>query len=98
MVLVGKNIASAIIHQQIDAVEGNIASVNVNGEAYGLSVGDEITVPGDEITNAVKRYWKHGLFSKVHLPADRSDYERRKELDYGSESALRAAATHQECD
>ena len=29
----------------------------------GLSVGDEITVPGEEITTAVKRFWKHGLFS-----------------------------------
>ena len=26
----------------------------------GLSVGDEITVPGEEITTAVKRFWKHG--------------------------------------
>ena len=38
--------------------------------SLGLSVGDEITVPGDEITNAVKRYWKHGLFSKVAIAAD----------------------------
>ena len=27
-------------------------------------------MPGDEITNAVKRYWKHGLFSKVAIAAD----------------------------
>ena len=25
----------------------------------GLSVGQEISVPGQEITEAVKRYWKH---------------------------------------
>lgn len=57
-----------------------IGGINVSGvEGYedyvltgisGLSVGDEITVPGDEITNAVKRYWKHGLFSKVAIAAD----------------------------
>lgn len=35
----------------------------------GLSVGDEITVPGDEITTAVKRFWKHGLFSDVKILA-----------------------------
>ena len=29
----------------------------------GLSVGQRISVPGTEITEAVKRYWKHGLFS-----------------------------------
>ena len=36
----------------------------------GLSVGQMIDVPGTEITEAVKRYWKHGLFSKVSISAD----------------------------
>ena len=36
----------------------------------GLSVGQTISVPGTEITEAVKRYWKHGLFSKVQISAD----------------------------
>ncbi len=36
----------------------------------GLTVGQEIDVPGKEITEAVKRYWKHGLFSKVQITAD----------------------------
>jgi outer membrane protein insertion porin family len=36
----------------------------------GLSVGQIISVPGNEITEAVKRYWKHGLFSKVRITAD----------------------------
>lgn len=35
----------------------------------GLSVGDEVTIPGDEITTAVKRFWKHGLFSDVKILA-----------------------------
>ena len=26
----------------------------------GLSIGQEISVPGNEITDAVKRYWRHG--------------------------------------
>ncbi|MCF0187275.1 MAG: hypothetical protein HUJ98_12410, partial [Bacteroidaceae bacterium] len=33
----------------------------------GLSVGQTISVPGDEITSAVKRYWRHGLFSNVRI-------------------------------
>ena len=37
----------------------------------GLSVGDEITVPGDEVTAAVKRFWKHGLFSDVKILASK---------------------------
>ena len=36
----------------------------------GLSVGQTIGIPGNEITEAVKRYWKHGLFSKVSITAD----------------------------
>ena len=36
----------------------------------GLSVGQQIEVPGTAITDAVKRYWKHGLFSEVSITAD----------------------------
>ena len=56
---------------------GGIAVKGVEGyEDYvltglsGLSVGQEISVPGQEITEAVKRYWRHGLFSKVTISAD----------------------------
>ncbi len=36
----------------------------------GLRVGQEVTIPGNEITDAVKRYWRHGLFSDVSILAD----------------------------
>ena len=36
----------------------------------GLSIGQELEVPGTAITDAVKRYWKHGLFSDVSICAD----------------------------
>ena len=36
----------------------------------GLIVGQELEVPGTAITDAVKRYWKHGLFSDVSISAD----------------------------
>ena len=36
----------------------------------GLEIGQEITLPGKEITEAVKRYWKNGLFSDVAISAD----------------------------
>ena len=37
----------------------------------GLSVGDIVTIPepGGEITAAVKRFWRHGLFSDVKIVA-----------------------------
>ena len=37
----------------------------------GLAVGQTITVPGDDITSAIKRYWRHGLFSDVKITAEK---------------------------
>ncbi len=58
-------------------VLGGVAVDGVEGyEDYvltglsGLTVGQEISVPGTDITEAVKRYWHHGLFSKVTVTAD----------------------------
>ncbi len=58
-----------------------IAGITVSGidnyEDYvliglsGLSVGQVITIPGEEITAAVKRYWKHGLFSNVSITIEK---------------------------
>ena len=36
----------------------------------GLSVGQQIDLPGDEITDAIKHYWKYGLFSEVSIAVD----------------------------
>ena len=36
----------------------------------GLSIGQKVEVPGTAISDAVKRYWKHGLFSDVSISAD----------------------------
>ena len=36
----------------------------------GLSVGQQVTIPGNEVTDAVKRYWRHGLFSEVQVLVD----------------------------
>jgi len=33
----------------------------------GLNVGQEITVPGDDITNAIQKLWDQGLFSDVKI-------------------------------
>ena len=35
----------------------------------GLAVGDKIEVPGDQITKAIRRFWKQGLFSDVKIYA-----------------------------
>ena len=37
----------------------------------GLSVGDVISVPGEEITEAIRRLWRNGLFSHISIDATR---------------------------
>ena len=36
----------------------------------GLAKGQKIEIPGEEITKAVKRYWRNGLFSNVAISVD----------------------------
>ncbi len=36
----------------------------------GLQQGQRIVIPGDDITNAVRRFWRHGLFSDVQIRVD----------------------------
>lgn len=81
---VGVEAQDKIVHPDITYAgtprEAVIGGFNVSGmEGYedymltsisGLAVGQRISLPGNEITEAVKRYWKHGLFSDVQISAD----------------------------
>lgn len=42
----------------------------------GLSIGQIITIPGDEITDACKRFWNNGLFSDVRILLERVEGNR----------------------
>lgn len=63
------------------AAEYEIAAIEIRGadsyEDYvligfsGLKVGQKIKVPGPEITNSIKRFWKQSLFSSVKIFADK---------------------------
>ncbi len=54
-----------------------IADINVTGVKYlnpthlvsisGLYKGKKITIPGSDISDAIKKYWKHGLFADVQV-------------------------------
>ena len=54
-----------------------IAGITVSGVKYldnnvlimlsGLTVGDKIKVPGDDITRAIKKLWKQGMFESVEI-------------------------------
>ena len=56
-----------------------VADVQISGIKYldktvliqlsGIKVGDEIMVPGDEITTAIRKLWQQGLFSDVEIKA-----------------------------
>ncbi|MFZ5940433.1 MAG: outer membrane protein assembly factor BamA [Bacteroidota bacterium] len=58
-----------------------IADVTVSGVKFiqkevlvslsGLKVGNTITVPGDDITRVLKKFWDQGLFSDVKLTASK---------------------------
>jgi len=37
----------------------------------GLSVGQTISVPGNEVTQAIKRFWRQGLFSDVRITLEK---------------------------
>lgn len=38
----------------------------------GLSIGDRIDIPGTAITDAVKRFWRQGLYSKVEINVEKT--------------------------
>jgi Outer membrane protein/protective antigen OMA87 len=56
-----------------------IADITITGAGHyedfvligfsGLAIGDEVSVPGEEISASVKRFWKQGLFSDVKINA-----------------------------
>jgi len=66
-----------VIEYTNSAPKYEIAGIKISGaENYedfvligfsGLAVGDIISVPGDAITNAIKRFMKQGLFSDVKI-------------------------------
>ncbi|MHC1702664.1 MAG: outer membrane protein assembly factor BamA [Tenuifilaceae bacterium] len=41
----------------------------------GLSVGDSITIPGDDITKPIRKLWSQGLFSDVKISASKVEGE-----------------------
>ena len=65
------------IHYTATPKKYEIAGITVSGvknyEDYvligfsGLTVGETMEIPGDDITRAVKRFWKQGLFSDVAI-------------------------------
>ena len=41
----------------------------------GLEVGEKIKIPGDNITSAITKLWKQGLFADVNITIEKIDGE-----------------------
>ncbi len=56
-----------IVDLKVTGIENLDPDILIN--LSGLRIGQTISVPGDEVSSAIKRYWKHGLFSDVKILA-----------------------------
>lgn len=48
---------------------------NIIRSLTGIKVGEQVTIPGDDITKCIKNLWKQGLFGNVRVYADRFEGE-----------------------
>ena len=55
--------------QSVEVVGADGYDKNVVSNYSGLYAGQEVKVPGPAFSNAIKRYWKQGLFSDVKIYA-----------------------------
>ena len=51
----------------------------------GLTIGQRIEVPGDDLKAVAKRFWRQGLFSKVQIQVDKI-YQDRIWLTFNRQS------------
>ncbi|MFC2111112.1 outer membrane protein assembly factor BamA [Bacteroidota bacterium] len=61
--------------------EYEIGGITVSGIKYldnnvlimlsGLTVGDKIMIPGEDVSNAIKKLWKQGLFENINISASK---------------------------
>ena len=73
-----------------------ISAIRITGTEYlnhklltensGLSIGQSISIPGDEISEAIRRLWKLGLFENIEIKID--DYSVNPDNQYDRTVAL----------
>ncbi len=73
------NLGNDIDIDYLHPTEYEIGGVTVSGVQYldknvlvmlsGLSVGDKISIPGEQVSNAINKLWKQGLFENVSIVA-----------------------------
>lgn len=83
LILILSNLFIQAQNKKIDKIdyakpkEYEIGGITISGIKYldhnvlvqlsGLKIGQKVKVPGDKITNAIKKLWKHGLFGDIKV-------------------------------
>jgi len=83
LILLGFEVNSQVVLDYANPRTYVLGGVTVSGIKYldeailiqlsGLKVGDEISVPGQEISDALQKLWRHGLFGDVKISATKID-------------------------
>lgn len=78
--------SSVVIDYEMTPKKYEIADITISGaDNYedflligfsGLEIGDVITVPGDAISDVIKRFWRQGLFSDVKIYAKKIEDDK----------------------
>ncbi len=55
----------------IDVVGISFLDKNAMISISGLKIGDKVKIPGDDITNAIRRIWKYGLVGDITIEVER---------------------------
>src|SRR5688572_25353628 len=55
----------------IDVTGINVLDKNAMISISGLKVGDKIKIPGDGITDAIRKIWKYGLVGDISIKVDK---------------------------
>src|SRR6188474_1525337 len=53
----------------------NILDKNAMISLTGLKVGDKIKIPGDDISGAIRKLWKHGLIGDATISVEKIEGE-----------------------
>src|SRR6188768_4440382 len=53
----------------------NILDKNAMISLTGLKVGDKIKIPGDDISGAIRKLWKHGLIGDATISVEKVEGE-----------------------
>ncbi|MBK9285399.1 MAG: outer membrane protein assembly factor BamA [Sphingobacteriaceae bacterium] len=78
----GQNKDSLLLESFRNAKKYRVASIRIEGAKYtdpsvvkllsGISEGEEIPMPGEQITDAIKKLWKQGIFENIDIALEKT--------------------------